>query len=177
MLLQLVQSSCAPSCLKAEAFNSHSKSYPTQILLQATMWNPHNFRQLNQIKEYKNNYLLLGHRDDMAYIWTQPSLLWELIAMGKVSTRPSKPAGPGTVHGHNGLCKPDPFKLKTGSPSLKFSCLKERNELSAAVTQFDDSTSKLSENSKLLLDSISQRSWETISNVIWSGQKRLETWL
>lgn len=53
MLLQLVQSSRIPSCLKAWAFNTYSESYPAQILLQATMWNPHNFRQLNQIKEYK----------------------------------------------------------------------------------------------------------------------------
>ena len=120
MLLQLVQSSHTPSCLKARAFNTHSKSYPTQILLQATMRNPHNFRQLNQIKEYKNNYLLLGHRSSMAYIQTQPSLLQKLLAMGKVSTRPSKPAGPGTVHRHSGLDKPDPFKLTTGSPLSNF---------------------------------------------------------
>lgn len=70
----------------------------------------------------------------MAYIQTQQSLLRKLIAMGKVSTRPSKTAGPGTVHEHSGLGKPDPFKRTTGSPSVKFSCRKERNALSAAVT-------------------------------------------
>lgn len=132
MLLQLLQNSHTASCLKAGALNTHTKCYPTQILLQATMQSPHNFMQLNQIKGYKNNYLLLGHRDDRAYIWT--SLFWKLIAMGKVSVRPSKPAGPGTVHRNSGLGKPDPFKHTTGSPSLRFSSLKERNELSAAVT-------------------------------------------
>lgn len=58
---------------------------------------------LNQIKEYKTSYLLLGHRVDMVYIWTQPSLLLKLIAMGKVSTRPSEPAGSGIVHRHSRL--------------------------------------------------------------------------
>lgn len=96
------------------------------MLLQTTMQNLHNFRQLNQIKEYKNNYLLLGHRGDMAYIWTQSNLLWKLIAMGKVSTRTSKPAGPGTDHGNCGLSYPVLFKLTTRSSSLKFSCLKEK---------------------------------------------------
>lgn len=36
-----------PSCLKAGVLNTHSKSHPKQILLQATMWNLHNFRQSN----------------------------------------------------------------------------------------------------------------------------------
>lgn len=94
----------------------------------------------------------------MAYIWTQLSQLWKLIAMGKVSTGTSKTAGPGTVHRHSGLDKPDPFTLTTGFHNLKHSCLKKRAELSTTVTWFDDSTNKLSENLKLLVEFISQRS-------------------